>query len=54
MQTNKEVTERKRDEMIEELVLNGVFKIDGKQLYELPFHSLMQEYEAFGQNNIQM
>ena len=54
MKTNKKVSESKRDEMIEELVLNGVFKIDGKQLYELSLQSLMQEYEAFGQTDIQM
>ena len=31
-----------------------VFKIDGKQLYELPLQLLMKEYEAFGQTDIQM
>ncbi|PID17284.1 Fur-regulated basic protein FbpA [Sporosarcina sp. P35] len=44
----------KRDEIIEKLVSNGVFKIDGKQLYELPIQSLMQEYEAFSQTDVQM
>ncbi|PID00983.1 MULTISPECIES: Fur-regulated basic protein FbpA [unclassified Sporosarcina] len=54
MKTNKRVCESKRDKMIEELVSKGVFKIDGKQLYELPLQLLMKEYEAFGQTDIQM
>ncbi|WJY27633.1 Fur-regulated basic protein FbpA [Sporosarcina trichiuri] len=34
----------KREDVIQRLVDRGVFKIDGKQLYELPFYSLMKEY----------
>jgi hypothetical protein len=36
--------EQKRDDIIEEFVKNGVFKIDGKQLYELNLYELMKEY----------
>ena len=36
MKRNENIVETKRDELIDELVSNGVFKIDGKQLYELP------------------
>jgi len=36
--------EQKRDNIIEEFVKNGVFKIDGKQLYELNLYELMKEY----------
>lgn len=41
------ITEVQRDILIEELVLNGVFKFDGKQLYELPMQSLISVYECF-------
>ncbi|MEK3937633.1 Fur-regulated basic protein FbpA [Sporosarcina sp. FSL W7-1349] len=34
----------KREEIIQKLVDNGVFKIHGKQLYELPLYALMKEY----------
>lgn len=54
MKTDKRVSDSQRDKLIEELVANGVFKINGKQLYELPLQSLMQEYEAFGQTDMQM
>ncbi|MEK4487176.1 Fur-regulated basic protein FbpA [Psychrobacillus sp. FSL H8-0484] len=37
-------TEQRRDDMIEDLVNKGVFKIDGRQLYELNFYELMKEY----------
>ncbi|PZX03099.1 Fur-regulated basic protein A [Psychrobacillus insolitus] len=36
--------EQKREDIIEEFVKNGVFKIDGKQLYELNLYELMKEY----------
>lgn len=36
--------EQKRDDIIEEFVKNGLFKIDGKQLYELNLYELMKEY----------
>ena len=36
--------EQKRENIIEEFVKNGVFKIDGKQLYELNLYELMKEY----------
>jgi hypothetical protein len=36
--------EEKRDSMIEDLVNKGVFKIDGKQLYELNLYELTKEY----------
>ncbi|MDV6378066.1 Fur-regulated basic protein FbpA [Sporosarcina sp. GW1-11] len=54
MKKKKDVCDTKRDKVIEELVSNGVFKIDGKQLYELPLQLLMQEYEAFGNPEAQM
>lgn len=38
------LTEKRRDNMIEDLVNKGVFKIDGKQLYELNFYELMKQY----------
>lgn len=41
------ITEVQRDLLIEALVLNGVFKFDGKQLYELPIQSLIRVYENF-------
>lgn len=34
----------KREEIIQELVENGIFKIHGKQLYELPLYTLLKEY----------
>ena len=37
-------TEKRRDNIIEDLVNKGVFKIDGKQLYELNFYQLMKQY----------
>ena len=37
-------TEQKRDVIIEEFVNKGVYKIDGRQLYELNFYELMKEY----------
>ncbi|MBY0223223.1 Fur-regulated basic protein FbpA [Sporosarcina aquimarina] len=54
MKRNENIVETKRDELIDELVSNGVFKIDGKQLYELSLRSLMQEYEAVDQPETQL
>ncbi|PIC64277.1 Fur-regulated basic protein FbpA [Sporosarcina sp. P13] len=54
MNEKKNLCDTKRDQVIEELVSNGVFKIDGKQLYELPLQLLMQEYETFGNPEAQM
>ena len=34
----------KREKIIQRLVQKGVFKINGKQLYELPLYALMKEY----------
>jgi hypothetical protein len=34
----------KREEIIQRLVKNGVFKLHGKQLYELPLYALMKAY----------
>ena len=34
----------KRAEIIQRLVSDGVFKLHGKQLYELPLYALMKEY----------
>ncbi|GKV69660.1 hypothetical protein NCCP2716_21580 [Sporosarcina sp. NCCP-2716] len=34
----------KREDVIQRLVARGIFKIGGKQLYELPFYLLMKEY----------
>ncbi|MFS0690323.1 Fur-regulated basic protein FbpA [Sporosarcina sp. 179-K 8C2 HS] len=36
--------ENKRDKIIESLVEEGVFKINGKQLYELSLYELMKQY----------
>jgi len=36
--------ENKRDKIIENLVNNGIFKINGKQLYELSLYELMKQY----------
>lgn len=36
--------DEKRDNVIEDLVNKGIFKINGKQLYELNFKELMKEY----------
>lgn len=38
------VLEYKRDRIIENLVNEGVFKINGKQLYELSLYELMKQY----------
>ncbi|WP_277586237.1 Fur-regulated basic protein FbpA [Psychrobacillus antarcticus] len=37
-------TEQKREDIIEEFVNKGVYKVDGRQLYELNFYELMKEY----------
>ncbi|MGG0643460.1 Fur-regulated basic protein FbpA [Sporosarcina gallistercoris] len=37
----------KREEVIQRLVARGIFKIDGKQLYELPLFLLMKEYYKY-------
>lgn len=34
----------KREQVIQQLVDKGIFKINGKQLYQLPLFSLMKEY----------
>ena len=44
-------TEQKRDGNIEEFVNKGVYKIDGRQLYELNFYELMKEYTTEEENN---
>ena len=44
-------TEQKRDGIIEEFVNKGVYKIDGRQLYELNFYELMKEYTTKEENN---
>ena len=36
--------EDKRSNVIEELVAQNVFKINGRQLYELSLYELMKEY----------
>ncbi|WP_301107635.1 Fur-regulated basic protein FbpA [Sporosarcina sp.] len=54
MKTTENIVEIKRDEVIEELVSNGVFKIDGKQLYELSLQSLMKEYQTVDTPETQM
>ncbi len=38
------VIENKRDKIIESLVEEGVFKINGKQLYQLSLYELMKQY----------
>ncbi|MGG0670631.1 Fur-regulated basic protein FbpA [Sporosarcina koreensis] len=38
------VLENKRDKIIEKLVNDGIFKINGKQLYELSLYELMKQY----------
>lgn len=34
----------KRNTIIEKLVSNGVYKINGKQLYELSLYELLKQY----------
>lgn len=46
MQMKESKMEEKRDNMIEDLVKKGVFKIDGRQLYQLNYYELMKEYIA--------
>lgn len=46
MTHNESKWEEKRELIIEELVNKGVFKIDGRQLYELNLYELMKEYPA--------
>ena len=36
--------DRKREKIINTLVNNGIFKVEGKQLYELPLFELMKQY----------
>ncbi|MER2089338.1 MAG: Fur-regulated basic protein FbpA [Sporosarcina sp.] len=36
--------DQKREEIIQRLVKEGVFKLYGKQLYELPLYTLMKAY----------
>jgi len=36
--------DRKRDKIIDTLVDNGIFKVNGKQLYELTLYELMKQY----------
>lgn len=36
--------DNKRSKVIDRLVKDGVFKINGKQLYELSFYELMKHY----------
>lgn len=51
MMTQKESKmEQKREEMIEDLVNKGVFKIDGRQLYQLNLYELMKEYVTEEEN----
>ena len=38
------VLDEKRDKIIETLVNEGIFKINGKQLYELSLYELMKQY----------
>ncbi|MBD7908615.1 Fur-regulated basic protein FbpA [Sporosarcina gallistercoris] len=37
----------KREDVIQRLVARGIFKIEGKQLYELPLLLLMKEYYKY-------
>ena len=34
----------KKEKIIQRLVKNGVFKLQGKHLYELPLYALMKAY----------
>lgn len=52
MKKTENILDKKRDELIEELVSNGVFKIDGKQLYELPIQLLMNESQTVEQTEL--
>jgi hypothetical protein len=38
------VLESKKDKLIESLVKEGIFKINGKQLYQLSLYELMKQY----------
>ena len=44
-------TEQRREDIIEDLVNKGIFKIDGRQLYELNFYELMKEYTTEDETN---
>ena len=44
MSMKESQTEQKRDDIIQEFVNKGVYKIGGRQLYELNFYELMKEY----------
>lgn len=41
---NSQQLDLKRNKIIERLVNEGIFKINGKQLYELSFYELMKQY----------
>lgn len=45
MKQEKMKKEKKKDEIIQKLLNHGIFKLDGKQLYELPLHALIKEYK---------
>ncbi|MFC7366585.1 MULTISPECIES: Fur-regulated basic protein FbpA [Bhargavaea] len=36
--------DEKKQSIIDKLVDEGIFKIDGKQLYELPIYTLLKQY----------
>ncbi|MBO2535430.1 MULTISPECIES: Fur-regulated basic protein FbpA [Rummeliibacillus] len=44
---NQKVTaeERKKDHVIQHLMNLGIFKINGKQLYQVPLEELIKEYK---------
>lgn len=43
-QQENPVLETKRDKIIESLVKEGIFKVNGKQLYQLSYYELMKQY----------
>ncbi|SIT93087.1 Fur-regulated basic protein FbpA [Edaphobacillus lindanitolerans] len=43
-QLHESPMDEKKQVIIDRLVDEGVFKIDGKQLYELPIYALIKEY----------
>ena len=44
LKTEETKMDMKREDVIQRLVKQGIFKIDGKQLYELSFYLLMKKY----------
>ncbi|XKH51745.1 Fur-regulated basic protein FbpA [Chryseomicrobium palamuruense] len=40
------MTELRRDELLQRLIDQGIYKVDGRQLFELSFYELLKLYTA--------